>query len=64
MKYLIELEVDEKHYKDFIKYFDERFDRWESLTAIENKVFDLLRHEDYEELVNCPYVWVDERKGE
>ena len=61
MKYLIELEVDEKHYKDFIKYFDERFDRWESLTAIEDKVYDLLRHESYEELVNCPYVWVDER---
>lgn len=61
MKYLIELEVDEKHYKDFIKYFDERFDRWENLTAIEDKVYDLLRHEDYNELVNCPYVWVDER---
>lgn len=61
MKYSIELEVREEDYKDFIEYFDERFDRWEDTNAVEDKVYDLLRHEDYNELVNCPYVWVDER---
>ena len=61
MKYLIELEVDEKDYEDFIKYFDEDFDNWGNPDEVEDRVFDLLRHEDYNELVNCPYVWIYER---
>ena len=61
MKYLIELEVDEMYYEDFIKYFDERFNRWEDCKAVEERVYALLCHESYEELVNCPYVRVDER---
>lgn len=61
MTYLIELTVDEQHYEDFIKYFDDRFDEWEDPDEVEDRVYDLLRHEDYDELANCPYVWVDER---
>jgi hypothetical protein len=61
MKYLIELEVREPNYKDFIEYFDPNFDEWEDEDKVEDRVYELLRHEDYDELVNCPYVWVDER---
>ena len=61
MKYTIEFEVEETNYKDFIEYFDKNFDEWENPDKVEDKVYDLLRHEDYNELVNCPYVWVDER---
>ena len=61
MRYLIEFEVEEKHYEDFIKFFDESFDEWEDPDAVEEKVYDLLSHESYDELSNCPYVWVDER---
>ena len=61
MKYLIELEVEETDYKDFIAYFDESFDEWDNPDTVEDKVYDLLRHEGYNELVDCPYVWVDER---
>jgi hypothetical protein len=61
MKYLIELEVREEDYKDFIEYFDPTFDEWEDEDKVEDKVYDLLRHEGYSELVDCPYVWVDER---
>ena len=61
MKYLIELEVRETDYKDFIEYFDESFDEWEDPDQVEDKVYDLLRHESYDKLANCPYVWVDER---
>lgn len=61
MTYLIELEVDEQHYENFIKYFDDRFDEWENPNAVEDRVYDLLRHENHDELVNCPYVCVDER---
>lgn len=60
MKYLIELEVDEQHYEDFIKYFDEDFDNWGNPDEVADRVFDLLRHEDYNEIVNCPYVWIYE----
>lgn len=61
MTYLIELEVKETDYKDFIEYFDTNFDEWEDPDQVEDKVYELLRHESYDELVNCPYVWVDER---
>lgn len=61
MRYLIELEVREEDYKDFIEYFDTNFDEWEDEDKVEDRVYDLLRHEDHDELVNCPYVWVDER---
>jgi hypothetical protein len=61
MTYLIELEVREPNYKDFIEYFDPNFDEWEDEDKVEDRVYELLRHEDYDELVNCPYVWVDER---
>ena len=61
MTYLIEFEVEEQHYKDFIEYFDEGFDEWEDPDQVEDKVYDLLRHESYDELANCPYVLVDER---
>ena len=61
MTYLIELEVRETDYKDFIEYFDKDFNEWEDLDAVDDKVYDLLRHESYDELANCPYVWVDER---
>lgn len=61
MKYLIELEVEEKNYKDFIEYFDSIFDEWEDEDKVADRVYELLRHEGYDELVNCPYVWVDER---
>ena len=61
MKYLIEFEVKEQHYKDFIEYFDEGFDEWEDPDQVEDKVYRLLRYESYSELATCPYVWVDER---
>ena len=61
MKYLIELEVREEDYKDFIEYFDPTFDDWDNEDEVEDKVYDLLRHEGYSELVDCPYIWVDER---
>lgn len=61
MTYSIELKVEEQHYKNFIEYFDSRFEDWENEDKVERKVYDLLRHENYDELVNCPYVWVDER---
>lgn len=61
MKYLIELEVREEDYKDFIEYFDPTFDEWDNEDEVEDKVYDLLRHEGYSELVDCPYIWVDER---
>ena len=61
MTYLIELKVEEQDYKDFIEYFDEDFDEWEDPDQVEDKVYDLLRHESYDELANCPYVGVDER---
>ena len=61
MTYLIELKVDEQHYEDFIKYFDDRFDEWEYPDKVEERVYELLRHEGYSELATCPYVWVDER---
>jgi hypothetical protein len=61
MTYLIELKVEEQHYKDFIEYFDISFDEWEDEDKVEDRVYELLRHEDYDALVNCPYVWVDER---
>jgi hypothetical protein len=60
MKYLIELEVEEQHYKDFIQYFDEDFDDWEDEDKVADKVYDLLRHESYDELLNAPYVYVNE----
>jgi hypothetical protein len=61
MTYLIELEVRETDYKDFIEYFDSTFDEWEDEDKVADRVYELLRHEDYDELVNCPYIWVDER---
>ena len=61
MRYLIELEVREEDYKAFIEYFDGNFDDWDNEDEVEDKVYDLLRHEGYSELVDCPYVWVDER---
>ena len=61
MTHLIELEVKETDYKDFIEYFDTNFDEWEDEDKVEDEVYDLLRHESYDELANCPYVWVDER---
>ena len=61
MEYLIELEVEEKHYEDFIKFFDESFDEWDDPDAVADRVYALLSHESYDELANCPYVWVDER---
>lgn len=60
MKYLIELEVEEKDYVEFIKYFDEDFDEWEDPDAVEEKVYDLLRHESYHDLMDAPYVYVNE----
>lgn len=61
MTYLIELEVKEQHYKDFIEYFDTRFDEWEDEDRVEDRVYELLRGESYQDLIDCPYVWVDER---
>lgn len=61
MTYLIELEVKEQDYKDFIEYFDNNFDEWDNPDKVEDKVYELLRYESHDELVNCPYVWVDER---
>lgn len=61
MTYLIELTVDEKYYKDFIEYFDTRFDEWEDEDGVEDRVYELLRGESYQDLIDCPYVWVDER---
>lgn len=61
MTYLIELEVKEQHYKDFIEYFDPHFDEWEDEDKVEDRVYELLRGESYQDLVDCPYVWVDER---
>lgn len=60
MKYLIELEVEEKDYVEFIKYFDESFDEWEDEDKVADKVYDLLSHESYDELLNAPYVYVNE----
>ena len=60
MTYSIELKVEEQHYKDFIKWFDEDFDEWEDPDKVDDKVYDLLSHESYRDLVDCPYVWVDE----
>lgn len=60
MKYIIELEVEEKDYVEFIKYFDEDFDEWEDPNAVEEKVYDLLRHESYHDLMDAPYVYVNE----
>ena len=61
MTYLIELEVKEPDYKDFIEYFDPTFDEWEDEDKVEDRVYELLRGESYDELANCPYVGVDER---
>ena len=61
MTYLIELEVKEQDYKDFIEYFDSNFNEWDNTDEVEDKVYELLRGESHDELVNCPYVWVDER---
>jgi hypothetical protein len=61
MTYLIELTVDEKYYKNFIEYFDPRFDEWEDEDGVEDRVYELLRGESYQDLIDCPYVWVDER---
>ena len=61
MTYLIELEVKETDYKDFIEYFDTNFDEWEDEDKVEDRVYELLRSESYQDLVDCPYVWVDER---
>ena len=61
MTYLIELEVEEQHYKDFIEYFDTNFDEWEDPDKVEERVYELLRYESHQDLVDCPYVWVDER---
>jgi hypothetical protein len=61
MTYLISFEVPEPLYKDFIEYFDPTFDEWENPDKVEDRVYDLLRQESYDELVNCPYIWVDER---
>ena len=61
MTYLIELEVKEQDYKDFIEYFDNSFDEWDNPDKVEDKAYELLRYESHDELVNCPYVWVDER---
>lgn len=60
MKYIIELEVEEKDYVEFIKYFDEDFDEWEDPDAVEEKVYDLLRHESYHDLMDAPYVYINE----
>lgn len=60
MTYLIELEVEEKDYKNFIEYFDEDFDEWEDEDKVADKVYDLLSHESYDELLNAPYVYVNE----
>ena len=61
MTYLIELKVEEPDYKDFIEYFDPTFDEWEDEDKVEDRVYELLRGESYQDLVDCPYVWVDER---
>ena len=61
MKYLIEFEVNEQDYEEFIKFFDESFDEWNDPNAVEDMVYSLLSHESYDELSNCPYVYVDER---
>lgn len=61
MTYLIELEVKEMDYKDFIEYFDTNFDEWEDEDKVEDRVYELLRGESYQDLVDCPYVWADER---
>ena len=61
MTYLIELEVKEQDYKDFIEYFDNSFDEWDNPYKVEDKVYELLRYESHDELVNCPYVRVDDR---
>ena len=61
MTYLIELEVKETDYKDFIEYFDTDFDEGEDEDKVEDRVYELLRGEGYQDLVDCPYVWVDER---
>lgn len=60
MKYIIELEVEEKDYVEFIKYFDEDFDEWEDPDAVEDKVYDILSHESYHDLMDAPYVYVNE----
>ena len=61
MTYLISFEVPKPLYKDFIEYFDTNFDEWEDEDKVEDRVYDLLRGESYQDLVDCPYVWVDER---
>lgn len=61
MTYLISFEVPEPLYKDFIEYFDTNFDEWEDEDKVEDRVYELLRHESYQDLVDCPYVLVDER---
>ena len=61
MTYLIELEVKETDYKDFIEYFDPNFDELVDEDKVEDRVYELLRGESYQDLVDCPYVWVDER---
>jgi hypothetical protein len=61
MTRLIELKVNEQDYKDFIEYFDTNFDEWEDEDKVEDRVYEILRYESYQELVDCPYVWVDER---
>ena len=38
MTYLIELEVKETDYKDFIEYFDPTFDEWEDEDKVEDRV--------------------------
>lgn len=61
MTYLISFEVPKPLYKDFIEYFDPTFDEWEDEDKVEDRVYELLRGESYQDLVDCPYVWVDER---
>ena len=60
MKYIIELSVEEEDYVEFIKYFDESFDEWDDPDEVEDKVYDLLRHESFVELCNSPFVYINE----
>ena len=52
MTYFIELKVEEQDYKDFIEYFDTNLDEWEDEDKVEDEVYDLIRHESYQDLVD------------